>query len=138
MRDLRDSPRRAPGPCGGQASASPSPVAVPLLVAAALIATVVIVAVVFDLSVAEQVAIFGTAGLASFAVLHRTLLSLLAGLALAVIRPYGPGERIRLHSPSHGGEVEAVIVRIGPVNTTLATDICLLFVPNYLLLKDAG
>lgn len=116
---------------------SPSPVVFPLLAAAVLMASTGVTAVIVELSLAGQIAIYLVAGLASFIVLHRVLLGLLAGLALAVIRPYASGERVRLHSPAHGGEVEAVIARIGPVNTTLAMDGCQLFVPNYLLLKGA-
>ena len=135
MQDVRDDARRAGTVCRGRASASPSPVAIPLLIAAALIATATVASIVFDVSVAEEVAIYLAAGLASLAVLHRTMLSLLAGIALAVIRPYTPGERVRLHSPVHGGEIEAVIARTGPANTTLTTDTGLLFVPNYRLLR---
>ena len=87
--------------------------------------------------VGEQIAVWVAAGLAALLVLHRTLLSLLAGLALAVIRPYASGEPLRLHSPAHGGEVEAVIVRLGPLTTTLATETGLLCLPNHRLLMDA-
>jgi hypothetical protein len=123
--------------CRGRSAVPPSRVVIPLLMATGLIGTAGLAVVLLHLSIGEQVAVWVAAGLAALVTLHRALLSLVAGLALAVIRPYASGEPLRLHSPAHGGEVEAVIVRLGLLNTTLATETGLLCLPNHRLLMDA-
>jgi hypothetical protein len=133
METLRADVRRA---CAVRdARAFASPVTVPLAGAAALIAGAAVVSAVFVPGAAARVAVCLAGAAVAVALAHRALLGLFAGLALAVIRPYAPGERVRLHSPAVG-DVEAVIVRIGPANSTLATGSGLLVVPNQVLLKD--
>lgn len=66
---------------------------------------------------------------------HRTTASLFAGVALLLVRPFGPGEPVRLYSSEQRGFVEGVIVRVGLINTTLATDSGLLVVANRQLLR---
>jgi small-conductance mechanosensitive channel len=135
METLRADARRTAETSGERAFASPTPVTVPFAAAGALLALAAVVDISFGLSVTEQVALYAAASVAALAVLHRTLRSLSAGLALALIRPYAPGERVRLPLAKCGGDVEGVIVRIGAANTTLALDSGLLLVPNHRLLK---
>jgi uncharacterized membrane protein len=107
-----------------------------LLFAAALLSAAAVVPTVFNVPLGVELVVGIAAAVAAVAIAHRTLFSLFAGLALAVIRPYAPGETLRLHLPEHGGDVEAVVVRIGPANTTLGAESGLLVVPNHRLLKD--
>ena len=66
-------------------------------------------------------------------VARRTVTSLLVGVGLLLVRPYEPGERLLLRLPD--AIVEAEVVRIGLVNTTLATPDGLLVVGNTYLLR---
>jgi small-conductance mechanosensitive channel len=66
-------------------------------------------------------------------VARRTVTSLVTGIGLLLIRPYAPGERLLLRLPD--AVVEAEVVRIGIVNTTLATPDGLLVVGNTYLLR---
>ncbi len=136
MHDRRGDARRACVAYRERAFASPAPVAAPLLGALGVVVSAVLVSSALGLSVVEIVAVVAAVAVAAVVVAHRTVGSVLAGVVLLLIRPYAPGERLRLHSPRHGGSVEAVIVRIGLVNTTLATDSGLLIVANNRLLKD--
>jgi small-conductance mechanosensitive channel len=137
MQEIRADARRACPAHRERASASPAPVAAPLLYAAAIVPSAALVSDALGLSTGPTFAVAGGAVVLAAVVAHRTVASVLAGLALLLIRPYAPGERVRLHSPAHGGHVDAEIVRIGLANTTLATSSGVLVVPNSLLLKDA-
>lgn len=75
-----------------------------------------------------------SAVLAAVATRH-TLGALVAGAGTRVARPYGPGERIRLHVPSLGEVVDAEVVRVGLANTTLMTSGGLVVVPNNRMLR---
>lgn len=134
IQEVRDDARARPRE---RAFASPAPVAVPLAAAAAVLALAVAGCIVFSLPLGDDLAIYVAAVLAAAVIAHRTVLSLIAGLALALIRPYALGERVRLRSPAHGGVVDAEVVRIGAANTTLATENGLFVVANHLLLKGA-
>jgi small-conductance mechanosensitive channel len=64
---------------------------------------------------------------------QQALGSLFAGLVLLVSRPYVPGQRIRVVGGSVGAQ-EGVVVSVGLVYTTLATDDGPLNIPNSALL----
>lgn len=136
MQDFRGEARRARDARRERVSASPAPVAVPLLLAGTLVPSAALVATAVGLSLLEVIAVAAVATVAAVVIAHRTISSLFAGLALAVVRPYAPGERLRIFSPANGCIVEATLVQIGAVNTTLATDTGLLVVANDRLLKD--
>jgi small-conductance mechanosensitive channel len=137
IQELRGDARRARSARRERVSASPARVAVPLLVAGVLVPTATLSAAVSGLSALEVIAVALAATLVGAAIAHRALASLFAGLVLAFVRPYSPGERLRIFSPEHGCIVEATLVQIGAANTTLATDTGLLVVANNRLLKDA-
>jgi small-conductance mechanosensitive channel len=107
---------------------------VPLLLAVAVIGSAALVSAALGLSLGAVLAVTAVVAVTGAVIAHRTVRSLSAGVALLLIRPYAPGERVRLHSAAHGGLVEAEVVRIGLANTTLATDTGLLVVPNHRLL----
>jgi small-conductance mechanosensitive channel len=67
-------------------------------------------------------------------VAHRSVLNVLSGVTLLVVRPFAPGERVRLPAPS-GLPIEAELVRVGLANTTLCTESGLLVVPNRRMLQ---
>jgi small-conductance mechanosensitive channel len=73
--------------------------------------------------------------LAGAVVARRAVASLFAGLSLLVIRPYAPGEQLRLHSHADDSVLDVEVVRIGLVNSTLATPSGLLVLPNSSLLR---
>lgn len=64
---------------------------------------------------------------------QQALGSLFAGLVLLIARPYVPGQRIRVVGGSVGAQ-EGVVVSVGLVYTTLATDDGPLNIPNSALL----
>ena len=66
---------------------------------------------------------------------YRTTINLVAGILLLVVRPYQPGERVRLQQPRSHAAFEAEVVRLGLVNTTLANESGLLVVPNVRMLQ---
>ena len=68
---------------------------------------------------------------------RRTVGSLMAGAGLRVVRPYGPGEHVRVYVPALRSVQDAEIVRVGPANTTLMTRDGLVVVPNALMLRGA-
>jgi small-conductance mechanosensitive channel len=137
IQDFTGDARRARSASGERVSASPAPVAVPLLLGGTLVSSAALIAAAAGLSVLAVIAVTAGTAMAAAAIAHRTLTSLFAGLVLAVVRPYAPGERLRIFSPAHGCIVEATLVQIGAANTTLTTDTGLLVVANNRLLKDA-
>ncbi|HKC29569.1 MAG TPA: mechanosensitive ion channel domain-containing protein [Jatrophihabitans sp.] len=81
-----------------------------------------------------EIAAIGAAVTVLVAVIaHRTVRSLSAGIALLLIRPYAPGERLRLQADQH--TVDAEVLHIGLANSTLATEDGTLVIPNHLLLS---
>jgi small-conductance mechanosensitive channel len=111
------------------------PVAGPLLALAAVTAAAALVAAVSGLAAPVVVAVTAGAAIAAAHAIRRTINSLLAGTVLTVARPFSPGERVRLYIPELPDVADAVIVRIGPANTTLATPGGLLVLPNSRLLR---
>lgn len=107
----------------------------PLLAAVAIIPATAVVCAASGLSLAAVLGVTAAVAVAGAVLAHRTLGNLAAGVALLLIRPYAPGERVRLNAPQRGGAVEAVLVRIGVANSVLATETGLLVVANKMLLK---
>ena len=68
---------------------------------------------------------------------RRTVSSLVAGAGLRLVRPYVPGEHVRVFVPALRSVQDAEIVRVGPANTTLMTRDGLVLVPNALMLRGA-
>jgi small-conductance mechanosensitive channel len=68
---------------------------------------------------------------------HRTLASLVAGFSLLLIRPYQPGELVRIFSQELCTVVDAEVVRIGLLTTTLASSHGLFDVANTWMLRAA-
>ncbi len=68
---------------------------------------------------------------------RRTVSSLVAGAGLRLVRPYQPGEHVRVFVPALRSVHDAEIVRVGPANTTLMTRDGLVLVPNALMLRGA-
>ena len=64
---------------------------------------------------------------------RRSLANMLAGLTMLVVRPYEPGERIRLYAAP--GDVEAEILHVGLLRTTLCTGNGVVPVPNSRMLR---
>jgi small-conductance mechanosensitive channel len=69
-------------------------------------------------------------GVLAAVAVHRTLGALAAGVALALARPYGPGEQILIELPEFGGVTQAEIVHVGAANTALRVDDRLVVVAN--------
>lgn len=85
------------------------------------------------LSMPLVVAVTLAVALAGAVLARRTVTSLVTGVGLLLIRPYASGERLLLHLPD--AVVEAEVIGIGLVNTTLATPDGLLVVGNTYLLR---
>jgi hypothetical protein len=136
MRTTRDD---APRVCAPRSPPAPIPRArvSPPLAATAIITGGVAVTTGVLGSAALYVPLIVIAGLVALASVHEVFGSIGAGLTLLLARPYNPGERVRLYVPELGQEVNAEIVRLGLVSTTLATDTGLLALPNSRLLRVA-
>ena len=136
MQDFKDDARRVRDAHRERVSASPAPLAAQLLFVGTFVSSATLIAAAAGFSLLAVLAVAAVALVIAGAIAHRTLSSLFAGLVLAIVRPYAPGERLRIFSPSHGCMVEATLVHTGAANTTLATDAGLLVVANNRLLKD--
>lgn len=136
MSELRAEARRAVTARRECASSTPAPVTFALVCAVVGISAAALVSSALGLSMTVVLAVTAAVTLLGAFVAHRTVGSVLAGVLLLVVRPYAPGERVRLHLPCHG-TVDAELVRIGLANTTLSTGAGLLVVPNSRLLRGA-
>lgn len=129
---LRDDAGRV-GP-----SRASTPVAAPLLAALLVVVATALGATLTGLPGWGVVALTAAVALTVGALARRSLGSVFSGLTLLVVRPYGPGERLRLYLPEQQGYVDAEIVRVGLATTTLATSDGLLVVSSSRLLHDAA
>lgn len=137
MHLLRDDVRRGCTDRRAQASARPARLVGPVLISIAIVVAASMVLSLTGVPIGIVIGVAVATALTTALVAHRANASLLAGIVLLVVRPYTPGERIRLYAPERGGEIEAEIVRVGLLNTALATDGGLLLVPNTRLLRSA-
>lgn len=137
MTSMRDDARRVLEARRVRASSTPAPFAAPVAATLALIAVGAVVLTVLGFSVAATAGILFATALAGAVAAHRTTTSVLAGITLWLVQPFQPGERVRIFAPERHAVVEAELVRIGLVNTTLATEAELLVVANARLLRPA-
>ena len=133
--EFRADARRARAARRERALASPIQLKRPLLSALAAIVLAAAAASLAGLSFYPVAAITVAVAVAGGIVAHRTVGSLLAGVGLLVIRPYSAGEQLRITSPVDGTIIEVEVVRLGIVNTTLATPDGVLVVPNTHLVR---
>ena len=129
MSDVRDELRRGRATTR-PAGSSPARVTVPLLLGIVTITAAFTAAEVSGLSVLLVLLITLAAGVVAGLAVQRTLGALAAGVALALARPYGPGEQILIELPELGGLTAAEIVHVGPANTALRIDDRLVVVAN--------
>ena len=118
-------------------SSTPAPFTFALLCAVVAIGGAAIVSSALGLSMTLVLAITAAVAVFGACVAHRTVGSVLAGLMLLIVRPYAPGERLRLYLPGQGRVVDAELVRVGLANTTLSTGSGLVLVRNSQLLRGA-
>ncbi|HEX3334977.1 MAG TPA: hypothetical protein VHS54_00865 [Jatrophihabitans sp.] len=118
---------------------SPAPVSVagPTLAVTALVVVSTLLARMLGLSGPDVAAVAVAATVCGAAATRRALASLLAGVGLALVRPFSPGEIVRVYVPDLADVVDAEIVRIGIVNTTMATRAGVLVMPNARMLRAA-
>ena len=133
VNNLQTDARRARSARRGRSASAR--VALPLLAAVVVITGTATVAAEAGLSVGFVAALTFAVALAGGIVARRTVDDVVAGLGMFVVRPYAAGEVLRLHAPDDDAAVEATVVRVGPVNTTLATRDGLLLVANTRLLR---
>ena len=140
MRVLRDDVRRAVSasrgsscpPAGSHRGGSAVVVGLgAAVVAAALLLTAFVLQLPLVVLYVGSGLVVAAALIAARAVLGNAL----AGVTLLLARPYNPGERVRLYAPELGGDVEAEVVRVGLVQTTLASASGVFVVPNTRLLR---
>jgi small-conductance mechanosensitive channel len=106
----------------------------PVLLAPIAITASALAAMVAGLAAPAVVAVALAVAVAGGLVAHRTVSSVLAGLMLLLARPFTPGDRLRV-VVAELGAVEAVVLRIGLVTTTLCTATGVLVLPNDQLLR---
>lgn len=121
---------------GERALATPVRVAAPIMATLAAVAIAVVGALLVGLGPVGLLVVVAAVVAVATVVAHRTVASMFAGLTLVVIRPYAPGERVRIQSPVDGRLIDAAIVHIGAANTTLASDTGIFVVPNNRLLRN--
>jgi small-conductance mechanosensitive channel len=136
MRVLRDDARRAgsasrPSSCRRTRPRSRRREAI----AAGAALVVVVAPIVLDLPLAVMLAAAVLVAAAALVAVRDVLSNALAGIALLLARPYSPGERVRLYAPELRATVDAEVVRVGLVQTTLASPSGVFVVPNTRLLR---
>src|SRR3954451_14263945 len=112
------------------AESTPARVAVPLVGGTAAIVLAFAAAEIAGLPLLPALLITLAVGVLAAFVVHRTLGALAAGVAMALARPYAPGEQILIELPEFGGPTEAEIVHVGAANTALRVDERLVVVAN--------
>jgi hypothetical protein len=135
MDDFRADARQANVARRAQAFASPVQLKRPVLAALFSIALAAVVASLAGLPATLVLAITVAVAVIGAVAARRTVGSLLAGVGMLVIRPYSAGERLLITSPLDGTVLEVEVVRLGLVNTTLATPNGVLVVPNTYLVR---
>jgi small-conductance mechanosensitive channel len=111
--------------------------AVPLLAAVVVIGASALVSVLIGLPLLAVLGITLGVAVLGAVVAHRPVANVLAGITLLVVRPFAPGERVRLPATDDGAPLDAEILRIGLANTTLCTGSGLLVVPNNRMLPGS-
>lgn len=112
------------------AGSSPARVAGPLLGGTSAVVLAFAAAMAAGMPVLPAVLTTLLVGVLAAVAVHRTLGALAAGVALALARPYGPGEQILIELPEFGGVTQAEIVHVGAANTALRVDDRLVVVAN--------
>ena len=135
MQVLRADARRATVARREQASTSPASLTLPVLSAVVVIGAAALISSRIGLPLLAVASITVAVALAGAVVAHRAVLNVLSGVTLLVVRPFAPGERVRLTAPEVAPPLEAEIVRVGLANTTLCTGSGLLVVPNRRMLQ---
>jgi small-conductance mechanosensitive channel len=107
----------------------------PFLLAPVTVSGVAIVGTLAGLSISAVIVVAAITAVLGALVAHRSVARLLSGSMLSVARPFAPGDRLRAYVPELGRVVEAELVRIGPLTTTLCTDTGVLVVPTGDLLR---
>lgn len=137
MPELRADARRATVARREQAAASPVRLTVPVLSAVVVIGAAAVISVLIGLPLLAVLGITLAVAVLGAVVAHRPVANVLAGITLLVVRPFAPGERVRLPATDDGAPLDAEILRIGLANTTLCTGSGLLVVPNSRMLHGS-
>lgn len=116
---LRDDVRRACHDRRDRAAMSPAHVAVPAVLALAVVVLSGLTAHWFGMGTTGVWTVVAVAAVGCAVAAHRTVSSLAAGAGIRLAQPYAPGERVRVHLPSLDRTVDAEVVRVGAANTTL-------------------
>lgn len=132
---MRDDPVRAWVTWRADVSSRPARASAALGTGAFAVSVAIAVMIAAGLPSAIVVTVATTVCAVAAVLARHTLSALAAGVGLRVARPYCPGERVCLYVPSLGEIVEAEIVRVGPANTTLASQGGLILVPNNRMLR---
>jgi small-conductance mechanosensitive channel len=137
MPELRADARRATVARREQAAASPVRLTVPILSAVVVIGAAALICGLIGLPLVAVVGITLGVAVLGAVVAHRSVMNVLAGITLLVVRPFAPGERVRLPASADGAPTEAEILRVGLANTTLCVGSGLLVVPNSRMLQGS-
>jgi small-conductance mechanosensitive channel len=137
MNKLREGQRSVWAVRRSRVSHRPVSVAAPTLAVSALVVVSTLLAGGLGLYAPDVVAVGVAAAVCGAVATRRALASLLAGVGLALVRPFSPGESVRVYVPDLDDVVDAEIVRIGIVNTTMATRAGVLVMPNARMLRGA-
>jgi small conductance mechanosensitive channel len=134
MHDVRADARRVRATRRERVSSTPARVAAPLLAAVLVVGATAYGTTVLGFPWTVVAASTATVALAGGCIAHRTAGNVFAGLLLLLVRPYAPGERVRLRLAEPIGVVDGELVRVGLANTTICSGKGLLTVPNSRLL----
>jgi len=137
MHELRADARRATVARREQAAASPVRLTFPALSAVLAIGAAAVISAHIGLSLPAVLGITSAVAVLGAIVAHRPVRNVLAGVTLLVVRPFAPGELVRLPGSPDGPPLDAEIVRVGLANTTLCTGSGLLVVPNSQMLHGS-
>jgi len=107
----------------------------PLLLAPVTVSVAAIVATLSGLPAFGVLLVAAAVAVGGGLIAHRAARRLVTGAVLVVARPFAPGDRVRVYVPELGRVLDAELLRIGPLTTTLCTDSGVLVVPTGELLR---
>lgn len=135
MTTLREDARRALTARRERVLATPAPLAAPIVWTLGVTGLTTLLLLLLGVGPVTLAVALSAELLVAAVAARRTLASGLAGFVLWLARPYRPHERILLEAPEQGGEIEAELLRVGLINTTLDADGDVLVVANTRLLR---
>lgn len=129
--------RRALAARRERATVGPVPTSTPLVSTVVVAALTAALLVLLGIPIVIVLGVVAAIAIGAAAAARRTTASLLAGLGLMLIRPFPPGERVRVWSSESQSTFEAEVLRVGLLSTALCTESGVVLIGNAQMLRAA-